>query len=257
MEQPRINNALKEIYEGYHRKGVSDWRTRTAVDKAKHIVDMCGHMELRKIIEIGAGDGAVLHELSRRGFSSSMYALEIAESAVETINNRSLEHLKECRLFDGYTMPYPDKAFDLAIASHVLEHVEHPRLFLREMQRISKKQFIEVPLEYCWQGIMDAGNSCRYGHINYFNPLLLDRLIESCGLSIATKRIVDFSMEFYRGQEGWRGMAKYGIRKILRSCVPRLATSLLIYCYCILCEPSAATHGPEGLTLTLQQGKTP
>ena len=46
---------------------------------------------------------------------------------------------------DGERLPFKTKAFDYVIASHILEHVEHPRQFLAELQRVSKKGYLAFP----------------------------------------------------------------------------------------------------------------
>jgi len=43
------------------------------------------------------------------------------------------------------TLPFKDKSFDFVIASHVLEHSTDPESFLRELQRVAKAGYIEVP----------------------------------------------------------------------------------------------------------------
>lgn len=42
-------------------------------------------------------------------------------------------------------LPFKDKAFDFIIASHVLEHSKSPDLFLKELARVGKAGYIEVP----------------------------------------------------------------------------------------------------------------
>lgn len=42
-------------------------------------------------------------------------------------------------------LPFKDKEFDFVIASHVIEHVEDFEFFLQELERISKKGYIELP----------------------------------------------------------------------------------------------------------------
>ena len=42
-------------------------------------------------------------------------------------------------------LPFKDKIFDFVIAAHVLEHTAEPELFLRELQRVAKAGYIEVP----------------------------------------------------------------------------------------------------------------
>ena len=45
----------------------------------------------------------------------------------------------------GKTLPFKDKEFDFVITSHVIEHVEDVNFFIKELQRISSKGYIELP----------------------------------------------------------------------------------------------------------------
>jgi len=42
-------------------------------------------------------------------------------------------------------LPFKDKEFDFVIASHVLEHVEDVVFFIKELERVSNKGYIELP----------------------------------------------------------------------------------------------------------------
>ena len=42
-------------------------------------------------------------------------------------------------------LPFKDKEFDFVIASHVIEHVDDFELFIKELERISSKGYIELP----------------------------------------------------------------------------------------------------------------
>ena len=42
-------------------------------------------------------------------------------------------------------LPFKDKEFDFIIASHVIEHVEDFKFFIKELERISSKGYIELP----------------------------------------------------------------------------------------------------------------
>ena len=43
------------------------------------------------------------------------------------------------------SLPFEDKEFDFVIASHVIEHVQDIEFFIKELQRISSKGYIELP----------------------------------------------------------------------------------------------------------------
>ena len=42
-------------------------------------------------------------------------------------------------------LPFKDKEFDFVIASHVIEHVEDFQFFIKELERISSRGYIELP----------------------------------------------------------------------------------------------------------------
>ena len=45
----------------------------------------------------------------------------------------------------GNKLPFKDKEFDFVIASHVIEHVEDFEFFVKELERVSSKGYIELP----------------------------------------------------------------------------------------------------------------
>jgi len=233
-EHISVGETLKNIYESYHQQGISEWRKLAASDKANHILALCQNVKHEKVIEVGAGDGSVLARLEEVSFAKEMFALEIAETAVRTIRSRHLRSLAECKRFDGYAAPYEDKQFDLAIATHVIEHVEHPRLLLEELKRIATHVFIEVPLEYNFLGKRDADHAFKYGHINFFNPFLFSNLLTNMGFQILDSRIYNSSLYIYTFQSGWKGVPKYFLKQLLLQLSPGTATKLFSYIYLIL-----------------------
>ena len=46
---------------------------------------------------------------------------------------------------DNDSLPFKDKEFDFVIASHVLEHVKDLDIFIKELERVSSKGYIELP----------------------------------------------------------------------------------------------------------------
>ena len=53
--------------------------------------------------------------------------------------NKKFVQIKEKKL------PFKDKEFDFVIASHVIEHVDDFEFFIKELERISSKGYIELP----------------------------------------------------------------------------------------------------------------
>ena len=46
---------------------------------------------------------------------------------------------------DGKKLPFKDQEFDFVIASHVIEHVENFEIFIKELERVSSRGYIELP----------------------------------------------------------------------------------------------------------------
>ena len=137
------------------------------------IKHLCNDIDANRIMEIGAGDGSILESLDNHGFGLNYYALEISESGINEIKKKKISKLKEVKRFDGIKSNYRDNEFDLVILSHVIEHVENPRLLISEAKRIGKKLFFEVPCEDNFRLSYDYRPD-KTGHINFYNPKTLD-----------------------------------------------------------------------------------
>jgi ubiquinone/menaquinone biosynthesis C-methylase UbiE len=179
-----VTNNIADAYNDFYTGQEVEWRMLGAKSKAKNIIEVCKSIKPKKILEVGAGDGSILHYLNEWNFGDELYALEIAESGVGIIENRRLAKLKEVKSFDGYSIPYADNTFDLVILAHVLEHVEHERVLLRELKRIAKYLVIEVPLDYRFGVDKRMKHFLDYGHINMYTPTLVRYLLQSEGLTI-------------------------------------------------------------------------
>jgi len=184
-----LSDDVKSAYDNFYTQNDMAWRMLGAKAKAEHILNVCKSISPVKVLEVGAGDGSILHFLNEWHFGEELYALEIAESGVELIKNRNLARLKEARSFDGYQIPYADDAFDLVILAHVLEHVEHERILLRELKRIAKNIVIEVPLDYRFGVDKRIKHFLDYGHINMYTPTSVRFLLQSEGLEIIDEQV--------------------------------------------------------------------
>jgi ubiquinone/menaquinone biosynthesis C-methylase UbiE len=174
-----VSSELKEKYDSFYVDSVEKSRYIGAIKKADNICKVVLGQKFDTLIEIGAGEGSILSILDNTDISKELYALEISTSGIEKINSRNIKKLIEAKLFDGYSIPYADKQFDLAICSHVIEHVEHPRLLLREIKRISKQQVFEIPIDYSTKLDKKLNHFLSYGHINIYTPQLFNFLLLS------------------------------------------------------------------------------
>jgi len=82
-----------------------------------------------KIIDIGCG------------YSANKNASVIADIQDLSYFYKGKNFIK----ISGKKLPFKDKEFDFVIASHVIEHVEDFEFFVKELERISPRGYIELP----------------------------------------------------------------------------------------------------------------
>jgi ubiquinone/menaquinone biosynthesis C-methylase UbiE len=179
-----ISDNVKTAYDEFYQKHDEAWRMLGAKYKTRHIIDVCKGHKFNKVLEVGAGDGSILRLLADQNFAPEYHAVEISESGVEHIKTRNIVNLKSVQIFDGYHLPFDDNSFDLIILSHVLEHVEHERLLLRELKRVAQYCVIEVPRDYKAGVDSRIKHFLAYGHINVYTPTSLRYLLRTEGFEI-------------------------------------------------------------------------
>lgn len=239
MNSVSINHRLKRNYDGYYNSESTNWRYVGAFDKVENIQDLCNGIPHNTVLEIGAGEGAVLARLAERQFAESYYALEVSESGLSGTRERNIPGLIEANVYDGYNTPYADNQFDLAILSHVIEHVEHPRLLLAEAARIADYVFVEVPLEDRLGLPMDFQFK-RLGHINFYTYKSVRRLLQSCGLQVLRQETTNPALATYQFRYGKvKGAAKHAIKEAAMRLFPRLASKCLTF-HCPILATRAA-----------------
>jgi len=184
MTEQIISGNVKTAYDEFYEKHDEAWRMLGAKFKAQHIIDVCKSHSFKKVLEVGAGDGSILKLLADKNFAPEYTAVEISDSGVAHIKSRNIPGLKSVQLFDGYHLPFEDDSFDLIILSHVLEHVEHERLLLRELKRVAKYSVIEVPRDYKTGVDHKIKHFLAYGHINVYTPTSLRYLLRTEGFEV-------------------------------------------------------------------------
>ena len=140
-------------------------------------------------MEIGCGDGALLAELGARGLASVLDGFELSPPAAELARARGIEGARRIEAYDGEHVPSPDGAYDLAVLSHVLEHVQDPAPLLREAARVAPVVLVEVPLEANRSAARPAkrAEAARIGHIQFLDRAVVRALVASAGLTVAAE----------------------------------------------------------------------
>jgi 2-polyprenyl-3-methyl-5-hydroxy-6-metoxy-1,4-benzoquinol methylase len=136
---------------------------------------LLGRQPFDRVVEVGCGEGLLLHYLRRQLEGKEVFAVDIDARDVRTAAGQS--GFARYGIASAYALPFRDGQFDLAICCEVLEHLEEPELALREIGRVSRGCVVlSVPNEPLWRllnfvrgaYVRDFGNSP--GHINHWRP---------------------------------------------------------------------------------------
>jgi ubiquinone/menaquinone biosynthesis C-methylase UbiE len=249
-----ISGSVKTAYDSFYEKHDEAWRMLGAKYKAQHIIDVCKDISHKSVLEVGAGDGSILKLLADSNFAEEYSAVEISESGVEHIRARDIKNLKSVQIFDGYHLPFGDDEFDLVILSHVLEHVEHERLLLREIRRVAKICLIEVPIDYRFGVDHRIKHFLGYWHINMYTPTSLRYLLLTEGFKVVndlTSMIEPEVTRFYKFAPPYKKSPlvslkismEYSLKKILCSLGGKKATEKFASAYTVLCTKEE--HKPQ------------
>jgi ubiquinone/menaquinone biosynthesis C-methylase UbiE len=194
----KVGRTLQTAYDEMYTDDISEWRELGGKHKAHNILSVCKGKTFPRVLECGAGEGSILKALDQFGPFQELYAVEISDSGIAQIRKRNIASLEEVKKFNGYEIPYPDEYFDMAYCSHVIEHVEHPRLLLRELSRVSKFQVFEIPLDYSIGADENVKQFLSYGHINMYTPTLFRFLLKSEGYEVLSERLTSTAPDVIR-----------------------------------------------------------
>jgi 2-polyprenyl-3-methyl-5-hydroxy-6-metoxy-1,4-benzoquinol methylase len=144
--------------------------------------ELYASIEVESILEIGCGEGYMLNAMNQHdnlrlhGFDLDIPLLQDAQ-----INSP----ISLLSMMDGHHIAYQSYAFDLVVATEVLEHVFYPDKVLAEAQRVSRRYAIfSVPREPVWRMLnmlrgkywSDFGNTP--GHIQHWSTSSFVALVE-------------------------------------------------------------------------------
>jgi len=167
----------------------------------------------QRVLDVGCGPGALTSELVRRLGPAAVAAVDPSPPFVEAARARHPE--VDVQRASAEDLPFPDNAFDAALAQLVVHFMADPVAGLREMARVTRKQGVVAacvwdhagehgPLSPYWEAARDLDSSVegefglagvREGH--------LSELFGEAGLDEVEETYLEVSVEHPTFEEWW------------------------------------------------------
>ncbi|MBI2031971.1 MAG: class I SAM-dependent methyltransferase [Candidatus Levybacteria bacterium] len=131
----------------------------------KNLISVIKDLKINSVLDVGCGEGFTLNKLYENKIGKKLEGVDFLETAIE-LGKKTHPHLI-LNQGDIYKLKYQDNAFDLVMATEVLEHLEDPRKGLKELIRVSKKYILlSVPNEPFFMGanFLRGKNITRLGN---------------------------------------------------------------------------------------------
>ena len=219
------------------------WRALGARSKSAHVAKLLarGGVTPRTLVEVGCGDGALLEALSSRGVAERYDGFELSGPAARIAAGRGIPGAGRIAAYDGVRVPADDGAYDLAVVSHVLEHVPEPATLLAEAARVARWVVVEVPLEdnQSAKRPRKRAEALRIGHIQVFSRADIHALAEAAGLRVVAQLSDPLPLAHHRFFAGGlaanaRAAVKWLVRAGIWRVAPRRAERLFTVHYAAL-----------------------
>jgi SAM-dependent methyltransferase len=83
-----------------------------------------------RVLDVGCGVGQVVARLTDAGYEA--HGVDVSEPNIQ----RAKKFCPRCQLYDGRKLPFSDSFFASVGALNVLEHVDEPEAFIKELVRV-------------------------------------------------------------------------------------------------------------------------
>ena len=180
-----------------------------------------------KILDIGCGYGA-------NEFANTICDVQDLSKFYKDKNFIKLENKQ---------LPFKDNEFDFVIASHVLEHVEDFKFFISELERVSKKGYIELPTklednlvfenknDHLWHMDFDDVNSKLLisNKLQYIEPILTVSMIQNLRENFKASLVLELYWEDkidYDFVENDKNMKKHNLLNLFRKFISKKLRSI-------------------------------
>lgn len=167
------------------------------------LVGLASSVDHGEVLDVGCGEGRTTAVLSAALTPARLLACDLEVAAVRQAPDNS----PGGEYFAGsvYQLPFASGAFDLAVATEVLEHLDDPAAGVTELVRVARSGvLVTVPNEPWWRlGNMARGAYLKHlgntpGHVQHWTAGSFHRFLVARFPSVEVKTVAMWNMGLIR-----------------------------------------------------------
>ena len=191
---------------------------RYSTQLALAFADFAGVAAGMRVLDVGAGTGALTQELVARVGDANVAAAEPSSDYVHVLRDRFPDAVVEQA--PAAELPWDDGAFDAALAQLVVVFVDDPTAAFRELARVTKPGGVVATTMWEVEGMdmMNALNAVRRElrpgaftpSTEYRDEQSLRGLFEQCGLGNVETTTLEVAVDYESVDELWEPAIRVG-----------------------------------------------
>ncbi len=143
----------------------SKWKTKKIIQ----IISKSQIAKINSVLEFGCGPAYILKSISKELKIQKSYGIDISHSMLKNAK----KNFPKAKYYEMADLSKFNKKMDLILFIDVLEHLPNPKKILNQAIKISKYQFIKVPLENTlirnFARYIGLNKKSPEGHINFWS----------------------------------------------------------------------------------------
>jgi SAM-dependent methyltransferase len=129
---------IKYIYDLVPKGPAKQYSSRMLINELSNILNYKSSSRIC-VLDLGCGDGKSIDWFKQCCLDIDWKGLDIEDSP--EVNSRKRSD-GEFYTYNGINIPFADSSFDVVFSNQVFEHVRHPEVLLREINRVLRKDGI-------------------------------------------------------------------------------------------------------------------
>lgn len=201
MISKKLINLHENVSPDHYDKGIKKnvfqkyWHSKRIKEIIKLSVPTKG-----RLLDVGCHSGLLTKEIIKHVKPDDIYGIDISVRAIEKAKKRIKNG--KFKVADAHKLPYENSFFNVLFCLEMLEHVDYPKVVIRELYRVLKKDgyaIILVPTDNLLFRIVWFLWNIRYSvwkhvHVQSFQNDLLERIVKKEEFKITLVKTFNFKM---------------------------------------------------------------